>query len=204
MSTAQVVDDFIAQPSLNLAWNNNGRWSYNTAIEQRNILVNGVQGLHVQAAQFASYDLGFYTQLGAGVMYREVFDNQRPEELRFTEQFVHARKYNALKIAHRLRWDQRIRGTDLTHRWRYRFSGSMPLNGESINTREWYVTASAEALFIAQHLKKPGYDQRVALGLGTAILKKMKIQLVTEYRWEDYTQDLEKSLFLNLGLYYSL
>lgn len=204
VSSAQIVDNYVAQPSINVSWNNNARWSFNSAIEQRNLIENGINGLHLQAAQFASYDIGFYTQIAAGVMYREVFDDQRPEELRFTEQFVYVRKYNSLKLAHRLRWDQRIRGTELTHRWRYRFSGSLPLNGGNIDAREFYLTASVETLFIAQAREKPGYDQRVSLGIGIALTRKLKIQLVTEYRWEDISQDLEKSLFFNLGVYYSL
>lgn len=203
-ATGQIVDDYVVQPSINISWNNNARWSFNSLIEQRNVVDNGVKGLHIQAAQFASYDIGFYSQIGAGVMYREVFDQQRPEELRFTEQFVYARKYNSLKLAHRVRWDQRIRGMDLTHRWRYRFSGSTPLNGGTVDAREFYLTASAEAVFIAQANQKPGYDQRIAIGIGTALTTKLKLQLVTEYRWEDYTQDLTRSLFFNFGLYYSL
>lgn len=203
-ATAQVVDNFVTQPSINLSWHNNSRWSFNSAIVQRSVMENGVNALHIQAAQFASYEIGFYSQIGVGVMYRELFDKQLPQELRFTEQFVYARQYNALKIAHRVRWDQRIRGMDVTHRWRYRFSGSVPLKGGTVDARELYITTSLEAVFIAEAGETPGYDQRVAIGIGTALTKNLKLQLVTEYRWEDYTQEIDRSLFFNLGMYYSL
>ena len=192
------------QPSIDVKWNHDSRWSFNTGVQQRNVIDNGINALHIQASQFASYELGFYTQIGIGVMYRELFDDQRPEELRFTEQFVYARKFNAVKVAHRLRWDQRIRGTDLTHRWRYRFSTSLPLNGATVDAREYYLTANLETLFIAQVTQKLAYDQRISIGIGTALQKGLKIQLVTEYRWEDYTNDLNRSLFINLGIYYTL
>ncbi|GAL74150.1 hypothetical protein JCM19275_2997 [Nonlabens ulvanivorans] len=164
ISTAQVVNNYIVQPSINVRWDNSGRWKFNSALEHRSVVNNGWNALHVQAVQFASYEVGFYSQIGMGVMYRELFDDQRPEELRLTEQFVYARKYNNLKIAHRLRWDQRIRGENLTYRWRYRLSGSFPLNGATVDATEFYLTSSIETIFIAQANEKPGYDQRVAIG----------------------------------------
>ncbi|WP_124979226.1 DUF2490 domain-containing protein [Nonlabens xiamenensis] len=202
--SSQVIDDLLVQPAVNLSWHNNARWSFNTAAAQRNSTNDGWDALHVQVAQFASYEIGFYTQLGAGVMYRELLDEDSPEEIRFTEQFVHARKYNAFKLAHRLRWDQRWRDQRITHRWRYRLSASLPLNGSVTDASEWYLTGSLEALFIAENNKNPSYDQRTSLGLGRKISKDIKIQFVGEYRFEDFSRDNEKLLFLNLGLYYSM
>lgn len=204
ISTAQIVDSFIVQPSINVRWDNNSRWRFNSAIEHRNIINNGWNALHIQAVQFASYEIGFYSQIGVGIMYREIFDDQRPEEIRFTEQYVYARKFNSLRIAHRFRWDQRIRGEALTHRWRYRLSSSVPLSGGNLDISEYYITSSIEAVFIAQANEKPGYDQRVAIGIGRALSNNIKLQMVTEYRWEDYTQDINRSLFINLGVFYSL
>ncbi|EAS20826.1 DUF2490 domain-containing protein [Nonlabens mediterrranea] len=204
INIAQVADNFIMQPSINVRWDNTGRWRFNSAIEHRSKINNGWEALHIQATQFASYEVGFYSQIGVGVMYREIFDDELPEELRFTEQFVYARKYNDLKVAHRLRWDQRIRGERLTHRWRYRLSASIPLNGDTVDVTEYYVTSSIESIFKAQVKEKPGYDQRVALGIGRALDRKIKLQLMTEYRWENYTQDITRSVFLYLGVFYSL
>jgi hypothetical protein len=159
--------------------------------------------LHVQGAQYVSYEIGFYSQLGVGIMYRELFDNDRPEELRTTQQFVYSKKYNALKVAHRARWDQRWRGDRLTHRWRYRVSSSLPLNGSVTDPSEFYLTSSLETLFVAENGVAPALDQRFALGLGRQVGSRTKIQLVTEYRTEDFARGIERSLFINLGLYYS-
>jgi hypothetical protein len=204
LSFSQIVEDVIVQPSINISWETGNRWSFNSVIEQRNSTENSFDPLHIQAAQFASYDIGFYSQLGLGIMYRELFDEARPEEVRFTEQYVYSRKYNALKIAHRARWDQRLRGDRTTHRWRYRLSSSLPLNGFAADVSEFYLTASLETLFIAENRKRPGYDQRFSLGLGRQLNKKLKLQLVTEYRFEDFTADTERLLFLNIGVYYRM
>jgi hypothetical protein len=160
-------------------------------------------GLHVQIAQYASYDIGFYSQLGITVMYREIADSDSPEELRTAQQYVYTKKYNALKTAQRVRWDQRWRDDRLTHRWRYQFSGSVPLSGSVIDASEFYITAAAELLFIAESDVKPVYDQRISLGLGKKLNSNYKLQLTTEYRWEDFTSTSERLLFFNLALYYS-
>jgi len=201
--TAQ-IDDFLVQPSLNISSTPSSRWGFNTTIAQRTLVNKNTEALHIQGAQFATYEIGFYSQLGVGVMYRELFDDHRPEELRTTQQFVHKRKYNAFKIAHRGRWDQRWRGDRLTHRWRYRLSGSIPLNGLKTDAAEFYLTGNVETLFIAENKQQPMYDQRFSLGLGRQISGKIKVQLLAQYRIEDFTMSSQRLLFVNLGLYYSL
>jgi hypothetical protein len=201
---SQILDDVLVQPALNISWDTGSRWSFNSAIEQRSSTEDSFKALHIQAAQFASYEVGFYSQIGVGVMYRELFDDSRPEEVRLTEQYVYTRKYNALKIAHRVRWDQRFRGDRSTHRWRYRFSSSLPLNGFATDASEFYLTASLETLFIAESGRVPGYDQRFSLGIGRKLHSKLRVQLVTEYRFENFTAGTERLLFLNFGVYYSI
>ena len=104
-SFAQIVDDIIVQPSVNISWQTGNRWSFNSVVEQRNSADDGVDALHVQAAQFVGYEVGFYSQIGFVVMYRELFDDSRPEEVRFTEQYV--TKENTM----RLRWHIEYDGT---------------------------------------------------------------------------------------------
>ncbi|AZQ42981.1 DUF2490 domain-containing protein [Nonlabens ponticola] len=201
---AQIVDQVIAQPAIVLSYRDVPAWKFNTVLQQRNVVYDQTSALHIQIAQFASREIGFYSEIGAGIMYRQGLESSVRDELRTTEQYVHARKYNNLKLAHRLRWDQRWRDEDLTHRWRYRLSGSMPLNGRETNVSEFYATASAEALFIAENKERPAYDQRLSLGIGRQLGKKLKVQLTSQYRWEDYTAINRRSLFLNLSLYHTL
>jgi hypothetical protein len=201
--TMAQIERVVVQPSLSFSIKKDVRWSFNTTFQERNSVENGITALHVQAAQFVSYEIGFYSELGVGIMYRELFDQHLPEELRTTQQYVYSRKYNALKVAHRARWDQRWRDDRLTHRWRYRFSSSLPLNGSETDTKEFYVTASVETLFIGETGRKPALDQRFSAGLGRQMGKKTKLQFIIEYRTEDFRRDTERSLFIDLGLYYT-
>ncbi len=204
LTAAQWVDKVLVQPAINVSWQTDSRWSFNTTIAQRTLIYDRTDALHVQIAQFAQYEIGFYSQLGAGVMYREILERGAPEELRTTQQFVHTRTYNALKIAHRLRWDQRWRDDLLTNRWRYRLSGSIPLNGAVTDASEYYLTAGVETLFIVERNERPVYDQRITAGIGRKLGSSYKLQFTTQYRWEDFTSVSERLLFLNLSLYYSL
>ena len=204
LSYSQVVDEVLFQPGIKVSWNNNSRWSFNTSIEQRTSFDENTEALHIQLAQFAQYEIGFYSQLGIGMMYRELFDQERPEELRLTEQYVFAKKYNQFKLAHRLRWDQRLRDERTTHRWRYQLSGSIPLNGSQVDATEYYISAHAETLFIAENQRLPAYDQRVGIALGKQLGSSYKLQLETEYRWEDFTAGTSRLLFVNLSIYASL
>jgi hypothetical protein len=203
LGSTQVVDNFLVQPGLKISWNDNNRWGFNTSIEQRSVVSSDLKALHLQLAQFASYDIGFYSQFGIAVMYREIADQNRPEELRTSQQYVYTKNYNALKTAQRVRWEQRWLDDRLIHRWGYQFSSSLPLSGLFIDSSEFYMTAAVELLFIAESDIKPAYDQRISLGLGKKLNSNYKLQLTTEYRWEDFTSASERLLFFNLALYYS-
>ncbi|KQC32521.1 hypothetical protein AAU57_03620 [Nonlabens sp. YIK11] len=204
LAMSQVADRLVFQPAIKVSWNPASRWSFNTAVEQRTQINDDAQAISMQLTQFGQYEVGFYSQIGIGVMYRELFDDNLPEEVRFMEQYVYTKKYNQLQLAHRLRWDQRLRGDRLTHRWRYRLSGSIPLNGNDLNPSEYYVVSHLETLFIAEDGLRPIYEQRVGLGIGRQIGSNYKLQFNTQYRWLDITAATTTSLFLNVALYASL
>lgn len=201
---SQLADTYLIQPSIHLSYTNGDRWSYLTSIANRNSIEPNTKTLHIQATQHVNYDIGFYTRIGASVMYRESLDNSVRDEWRFSQRFIHARNYNAVKVAHRLQWDQRIRQHNITHRWRYQLSGSLPLNGEQLNTGELYINAAAESLLSTQKNNKPSYDQRVSIAIGVQLLPQLKLQLSHEYRIENYTNNYTSLLFSNISMYYKL
>ncbi|GAK96173.1 hypothetical protein JCM19294_2955 [Nonlabens tegetincola] len=202
-AVSQIVDNTLFQNALNISYDNNYRWSFVSALEQRSLTGDDAGLLHIQASHYTNYEVGFYGQIGIGIMYRDL-RNSNTSELRITEQYAYSRKYNQLKMAHRIRWDQRYRGDRITHRWRYRYSIALPLNGIQTDKNEWYLGASVETLFIAENLTKPFWDQRLIFNLGNQISRNFKLQLSTEYRWESFTQNTERLLFINLGGYWSL
>ncbi|GAA0871531.1 hypothetical protein GCM10009117_06770 [Gangjinia marincola] len=201
---AQVADQILVEPGMNLAWPSKGRWSFNTAIENRTEVEENKEALHVQLAHFTSYEVGFYGKVALGIMYRELFDKDRPEELRITEQYSYGKRYNQLRLVHRARVEQRIRENDITHRLRYQFSADLPLEGLELDAREFYIAGSLESLLSLNRSNSPEIDQRFSVTLGNRILSNLKVQLTTQYRFENYAQETFTRLFFSLGTFYKL
>ncbi|MDC7995240.1 DUF2490 domain-containing protein [Altibacter sp. HG106] len=161
---------------------------------------------HLQAGANISYSVGFYGKLGGGVMYRwnEVFDASEENELRLNQYYSWAKYRNSFRWVQRLRIDERIQPTRTRFRFRYRLSLDVPLQGLSLDTKEFYILASTESLVTVSTPSHPEWDQRLTIGLGNQWLDAMKIQLEAEYRWEDYEQNTDRRLFLRLSCIYSL
>ena len=191
----------------------NSRWSLNANIGNRNLLTTylGSEAFHftarhIQAGINTAYEIGLYTKLGGGMMYRwnTLGDSDAENELRTTQQFSMARHYNALRIVHRWKADQRFKGSQLEHRLRYRFSTDFPLQGLSLDVNELYLLFSTESIFNFGKDINPMWDQRLNTGLGFQLSKPIKLQLSLQYRWEDYIGATNHRMFVNTQLFYSL
>lgn len=202
VAMGQIAQQSRLESGVTAQWNSNDRWQFYTSLHQRTDL-NDVTGMHVQFTQYATYDIGFYATIGAGFMYREL-SRFKDREFRWTAQYTYSRTYNAIKLAHRVRWDQRYREDDPEYRLRYRLSFSMPLNGFKVDVKEYYVTAGSESLYVVQSGELPEYDQRLYAGVGFRWSDKLRIQSTTEHRWESLLNDSQTLLFVNLGLFYRL
>ena len=140
-------------------------------------------------------------------MYRfnTVGDSDAVNELRSTQQYTYGRRYNSLRIVHRLKLDQRFRDSRATvHRFRYRLSADLPLAGLKLDTGEFYIVASLETLLNAASADRPEWDERFVLGLGNQILADLKIQLDIEYRIEAFNINRDQRIFVITALVYNL
>lgn len=173
----------------------NNRWSLNLGTSNRNTFSNDLGNTplqlktnHLQFEINTAYEVGFYSKLGAGVMYRfnTIANKNAENELRITEQFSLAKYYNALRMVHRFKWDQRIKTSETVHRFRYRFSTDFPLQGLQLDPQEFYLILSTETLLNAGASIKPAWDQRVVTALGYQLSKPIKLQFDVEYRVEDF------------------
>lgn len=91
-----------------------------------------------------------------------------------------------LRLGHRLRTDQTFAPDQNTrYRFRYRFSMEVPLKGESLNDKEWYLISSVEQLLGLQDAKWQ-WEQRLSTGFGYYINGKNKIEIGFDYRLDDF------------------
>ena len=160
----------------------------------------------IDVSHFSDLKIGDNQSLGLGIQYRfrEVFENDRSNELRFTEQYNITRKYRSLRLGNRFRAEQRITPSQTIHRFRYRLALDLPLQGVQLDVGESYFIVSTESLLSVAKASKPEYDQRITAHVGWLLSEKTKFQLGSEYRFENYRQNTENVLFLLTGLIVSL
>ncbi len=206
---AQEDFSMLIDPEFSLNINTNSRWSYNFNFSNRDILFENkdynFEAQHLQLSHFTSYEIGFYSKVSLGIRYRfkEIFDKDIQDEIRIVEQFGHSRKFNALKIAHRIRLEQRLREI-ITYRTRYRFSAELPLSGQRIDQSEFFIIGNTEALFSVGREERPKLEQRFSIALGNDIWANTKATLGLQYRYEDYTGNPGSELFITSEITLSL
>lgn len=190
-----------AEPKISVNLDPANRWSFNFGIANRNFIptedAEEFEVQQVELGHFTSYEVGFYSKLSLGVLYR--LRNARADEKRITIQFGSSRKYNLIKVAHRARLEQRWRPDD-SYRTRYQFAVELPLSGDRVDQKEYFVVTSTEALLSFGQGRKPSLEQRLGLSLGRELSRGNKLSLGLEYQLDDYTNDMVHELFLLAGL----
>jgi len=198
------------QPQLSLNYDVSANYSHNFSLGSRNYVykdeVGRLSARQIDVSHFSNFKIGYTTSLGAGVQYRfrEIFENDKENELRFVQQFNSTKKYRTLRIGNRLRTEQRITNSQTIHRFRYRFAVDLPLMGLNLDIGEPYLVATTESLLSVGKNVFPEYDQRFTGQLGWLLSKKSKLQLGLEYRFEDYTHQTQHVLFFLNSLVISL
>ncbi len=196
------------QPAIGLNYEVSATYSHNLSVQNRNYIYNDERAVlevrQIDIAHFSNFQIQDNQSLAFGILYRfrENFDGGN-NELRLTQQYNIKLKPNIVRYGHRLRSEQRITRTKTIHRFRYRFSLDRPLKGEKLDLGEPYFVANVEKL-LSVSKSKPQYDTRFKLNFGWKLSEKTKFQIGTEYRLEDYSQDLEQVLFFLTGLNISL
>ncbi len=177
------------------------RWSFNFALSERNAIYENeetqFQALFLDIQHFSNYEVGLYGKLSLGLKIRslEIFEESAHDEIRLTAQYGYSRKYNTLKIAHRLRYENRFED-QTAFRSRYRISVEIPLEGAKHNQNEFFISLKTETLFSFGKFMAPELDQRVGADLGYQLFENTEISLGLEYQYEDYFHDPESELFV--------
>jgi hypothetical protein len=131
---------------------------------------------------FTTYPYGDYPVADAGV---PTFEHRAHQDVRISDQL------GILKLAHRFRLEQRwlslsadanprqITGWDYQNRVRYQLSGTVPLQGATIDDGEWYANFFDE-LFVGfgRNVENNVFNQnRISGGLGYQLRDSFKVEL---------------------------
>lgn len=201
---SQTPQAFVLEPEFEVEIATESPWSYSFELSDRSLLherldgekVSGFETLHLQLEQFTNYQLENGPELGLGVRYRfrELFDESKYDELRFTQQASYSYPVSLVQIAHRIRVEQRLRNVEVIHRFRYNLAASKALNDV------FELEASTEALYSVSPQHKPALEHRFGLELSNSTFSNLSLSLGVELRLGDYNIDTTNEYFLVTGV----
>ncbi|WP_373710236.1 DUF2490 domain-containing protein [Kaistella sp.] len=198
------------EPYIKLDYDVSTNFSQEFILEERTIWYDDesfkFEVKQIDLAHFSKLKLSDKNAVAVGIQYRfrENFDKDKENELRFTEEYSYTTKPTATEFEHRIRAEQRITSSETSHRFRYNFAINRSFNGTEIKKGNAYMIGDLETLLTVAKTSKPEYEQRIGAGVGFAVSDLMKIELVTEYRLSDFTQNLVHELYFVTGLKISL
>lgn len=194
------------EPFIDLGYDITDNYSHEISIEERTVWYDHasfkVDLKQLEVSHFSILKLNDKNAVALGVKYRfkENFQPGEENELRFTQEYKYDAQPNATEFKHRVRVEQRITSTSNSHRFRYNFGITHGLNGPKIDLGEVYLIGDLETLLTVASTSKPKYEQRMGAGVGIVFSNSIKLELATEYRLDDFTQDLGQELFLITGM----
>lgn len=198
------------EPYIQLQYDVTENYSHEFTIEERTVLYDDdsfkVAVKQLDLSHFSTRTLDDKNALAIGVQYRfeENFVTDEENELRFTEEYKYSVQPNIMKFEHRLRAEQRFNVSSTSHRFRYNFAVTRAFQGSKVDIGEAYIIGDLETLLTVSNSSKPKYEQRIGAGVGLVLNANIKLELITEYRMADFTQDLGHELFLVTGMKFTL
>lgn len=206
-----LVGSLVMAPDLSVSYKLNNNYALNAKIESFHYAMerdekneplweNKYDGTDIQL--FITRRLGPFSRLALGYQYGH--DPAKPASHRIIQQYSIIRRPRSVAFVHRLRADQTFYKTDPARfRLRYRLSTEIPLQGQSLDPREFYLLASDEIIASAQN-KKYRAENRFVFMAGFMFNGNHKLQVGIDYRSELADHQLNNTLILKAGWNISL
>ena len=206
---AQENFEALVQPKIAINLNSDKVFSQNFSFSLRSFLYQNDWAYisqHLQVSHFSTFAINSYTKLSVGVMYRNLnlFDQNIGNELRTTQQYNYAIRKNSVRFGHRVRLEERIRERRITIRLRYRFATDFPLQGQRLDSGEFYGLVNIEAVSSFERNRASQYEGRLTIGIGKILKEKAKTQLMLHYRRLDVFSSMENQLFVLLETHFKI
>ena len=186
-------------PSVNLNKEIAKDWQLNFKIESRQLLkerslgnITPYEYLHTDFAFVVSNKVGFNSKIGGGYLSR-LKDNVFIHRL--IQQYTYVEKYASFRLAHRFSTDQTfVKGAPTEYRFRYRATLEIPLNGKSIDPKEFYLKFNNEYL---NAFEAREYDLEIRFSplLGLKLNEGNKLELGLDYRLDSFLENQTKNHF---------
>ena len=195
-------------PSININYGLQNNWALHFKTESRLLFqsgqfgkepIRGVDYVLSDISMIASKKTGLNTNLAGGYLVR-ILENQAIH--RTIQQFSIVRKFNSFRLAHRFSADQsfNLNPNDefklkyVEYRLRYRIAAEFPLNGQSVDAREFYLKINNEYLYVWQNSEND-IEIRIVPLLGYNFVDTSKLELGLDYRLDSFLNDNPRNSF---------
>ncbi len=203
-NSAQNTIDIGLIPSLNINKKLEKDWSLNFKAESKQALISdgfNYDYLQTEVSFIAAKKIGINTKLAAGYLLKidgEVIKN------RAIQQISVIRRYSDFKLSHRFSADQTFETDDYTEfRFRYRVSTEIPLEGQSLDPKEFFIKLNNEYLN-SIYQKQYDLEIRGAALLGYSLTPNSKLEIGADYRIDSFiTGGFRNRLWIGLNFYQS-
>jgi hypothetical protein len=176
-------------PEIALSYKLNDKYSFNGKIESFHFfepsdetnLWNDFVLDGVDFQFFANRRINPFQSAALGYQYS--YDPGGVGSNRLIQQYSFTTSPGSIRFSHRLRSDQTFHPEDpLRLRFRYRFAIQLPLQGEVIDPKEFYMVASDELIYSLQDSQN-SYENRLVASLGYVLANENhRIQAGFDYR----------------------
>lgn len=212
---AQKQTRFVWESTAALNYKIADNWTFNTSLGKRSIWStvgsNNDQRFtgdlsFVEVNHFATYRINTIMKVSAGYKYRwsAPFKEFREYEHRLTQQFAYNHVAEVVRLVSRVRAEQRIRNDSFAQRYRYRLSADMPLSGETLDAREFYLVASTEILYEAVNVEVNTWENRTSGSIGFLLSPNLKVEANLTYRLEDISRTVQDFIFIHTNFFVNL
>lgn len=215
MASAQIADVYVWEATTAVNYMLNNDWSMNTSIATRTSWPGGSrQGeegaggslTFAEINHFVTYRINPVFKVSLGYKHRRLAPIEATGlyEHRTTQQVAILHTTRVIRLASRLRSEQRFDNQSFRQRLRYRLSVDFPLSGESLDHREFYLMASDEVTYEIRIDSPNPWGNRLSTGIGYLFGEITKLQLGLTYRSENFTRQTVSRLFLESALFINL
>jgi len=191
-------------PSVNLNEKLPKDWSLNFKAESRQSLYRGgidYEYLLTDVALLAEKKIGVNTSAAGGYLLRIYADGVRHRAI---QQISIVKGYTGFRLSHRVSADQTFEKDDAPeYRLRYRLSSEVPLQGLSLDPKEFFLKLSNEYL---GSMQRDDYDLeiRATAFIGYALSPKQKLELGLDYRVDSFIHGQARNRYwIGLNFYQS-
>lgn len=183
------------------------RWSFFFVFANEDLIYKDDQRIfiskHISLSPFVNYLVASNSLLGVGIEYkfRNIFNEKLNNEIQIFQQYLVFKKHINSKTDHRFRFEEHLKEEN-SYRIRYRFSMELPLGRSHKNFI--FLIVNSEALWTISKNILPTFDVYTGSSIIYVISNNMRVTFGLQYRYENYTHNPYRRLFLQSGMFLSL